>query len=110
MKRFTLLAFVLTVAAPPVVAQDRASGQAEAEHDVYRDTVLPLLTQHCVKCHGPQKQEGTLAVHTLDGSSLKGKKSDVEKWQAVRDKLILSEMPPDSQPRPDAVAVQRVVA
>jgi hypothetical protein len=64
--------------------------------------VLPLLKQHCVKCHGPTKQEGALALHALQSDLLKGK--DIEKWQAIGERLALNEMPPESEPRPDALA------
>lgn len=73
----------------------------------FPNSVAPFLRQHCIKCHGPDKQKGKLALHTLDGDLLKGK--DVEKWQAVVERLTLNEMPPDSEPRPDARAVQQVV-
>lgn len=75
--------------------------------DGFRDTVAPFLRQHCIKCHGPDKQKGKLALHTIDGDLLKGK--DVERWQAVVERLTLNEMPPDSEPRPDARAIQQVV-
>lgn len=102
---------VVTAAAmTPGASPELPSGTGKTDHNLYRDTVLPLFRQHCVKCHGPQKQEGKLALHTLGGPSLKANEIGVEKWQAVREKLVLAEMPPDSEPRPDALVVQKVVA
>ena len=36
------------------------------EADVYVDIIQPIMRQRCQSCHGPKKQEGELALHTLD--------------------------------------------
>ena len=40
---------------------------------VFTDTIAPLLTTHCIACHGPEKQEGGLRLDTLNGISHGGK-------------------------------------
>lgn len=101
----------VTAAAEPIpgAAPIQPSERAEVDGDVYRDKVLPMLKQHCVRCHGAKKQEGELTLHTLDESLPKGSKKDLKKWQVIREKLVLNEMPPESEPRPDALVVQKVV-
>ncbi|MGH7169508.1 MAG: DUF1588 domain-containing protein [Gemmataceae bacterium] len=98
-----VLAFGIAVATFLLLVPPAARGA-----DTFRQTIAPFLRRHCVKCHGPGKQKGKLALHTIDADLPRGK--DVEKWQAIVERLILNEMPPDSQPRPDARAVQHVVA
>jgi hypothetical protein len=71
--------------------------------DFDRD-IAPLLKTHCVKCHGPAKQEGDLNL-SQPASILRGSKSgpiiashDLEGsllWQRVAD----DEMPPEEEPR-----------
>lgn len=86
------------------------TGRATAsEPDTYQGTVLPFLKQHCVKCHGPKKQKGKLALHDVQGSLPKGDTNSAQKWQTVRERLILNEMPPASEPRPNALEIQKVI-
>jgi hypothetical protein len=68
--------------------------------------ILPLLKTHCVKCHGPAKQEGGLRLSTAIGVARGGTDgpvvvpSDLEQsvlWQ----KVVSGEMPPD-RPLPEA--------
>jgi len=37
------------------------------EASVYTDIIQPIFNQRCQSCHGSKKQEGELALHTLDG-------------------------------------------
>jgi mono/diheme cytochrome c family protein len=84
-----------------------ASGPgAAADLEGFRKHVAPFLQQHCVKCHGPEKQKGDLALHALDGNVAGGK--DIEKWKAVAERLALNEMPPESEPRPDVKTLASV--
>ena len=57
-----------------------------------------FLDQHCVSCHGPDKQKGRLRLDTLANSFA----DDAGTWIEVRDKLNLGEMPPDDEPQPPA--------
>src|SRR5947209_6642493 len=56
------------------------------------DTVVkPFLTQHCLRCHGPMKQNGSVAFHIRDGQSLQ---KDRDLWETVMQRLQQGEMPP----------------
>src|SRR4051812_17126752 len=50
---FAIVVAVLVVTLPALVAQQ--SAPAPAAIDFVRD-IRPLLEQHCVECHGPDKQ------------------------------------------------------
>ncbi|MEZ6057332.1 MAG: PSD1 and planctomycete cytochrome C domain-containing protein [Planctomycetaceae bacterium] len=77
---------------------------AEPGEQVYLDEVKPLLTAHCVGCHGPDKQQGGLRVDAgsllLTGGDsgaavLPGKSAASALWQAVAHTGDVSEMPLD---------------
>jgi len=80
---------------------------AQAAPSGFDTAVRPFLAQHCVKCHGEQKQAGKLALHQLDGSLASEKAREV--WARVAEKLWLGEMPPEDEPRPSPHASGRVV-
>ena len=67
----------------------------------------PFFEQHCVDCHGPDKQKGEIRLDTL-GYDL-SRPEVLEIWQAVRDQLHLGDMPPAKAPQPPAAAVAAVV-
>ena len=50
-----------------LVALGLLSGALQAAPDFARD-IRPLLEQHCVKCHGPEKQKGGLRFDTREGA------------------------------------------
>ena len=59
--------------------------------------VLPILEEHCFKCHGKKKQKGKLRLDTLSPDLLKSRIA-AETWHDVRDALNLGEMPPEEEP------------
>lgn len=67
----------------------------------------PFVKQHCVECHGPDKQKGDIRLDTL-GHDL-SQPQVLEIWQGVLDQLNLGEMPPKKQSRPELAQVQEVV-
>lgn len=113
--RFTLIplvgltAFLFTVAWSTAAQEPgKPRGSVVADLDGFRNTVVPFLAAHCTRCHGVEKQKGKLALHALDGDVPNGK--DIDKWKHVAERLTLNEMPPDSEPRPDAQATAKVLA
>ena len=58
----------------------------------FRQNVQPILTKHCVRCHGPKTQEGNIRIDTLDPDLLHGE--DVNWWLEVSAVLTAGEMPP----------------
>jgi mono/diheme cytochrome c family protein len=54
-----------------------ANGQARAEDKVdFAKQIQPILRQHCVKCHGPEKQKGKLRLDSKE-VAMKGGKDGV---------------------------------
>jgi hypothetical protein len=56
--------------------------------------VAPFLKQYCVRCHGPEKKKGNLAVHDLAPKA--------EAWKSVLQKIASGEMPPAEAAQPTA--------
>ena len=89
---------------PAVSAQTVAGG---FDPKAFKTSVAPFLAQHCVKCHGPDKQENDLRLDVLDSDLINGR--HVQVWNDVRAALLAGEMPPAKQPRPSLADTQRVV-
>lgn len=59
---------------------------------------ITFLKLHCVKCHGPNKREGKLALHELSEQELAA--PQVNTWKKILAKLESGEMPPDDAKQP----------
>ena len=57
-----------------------------------------FFEQHCIQCHGPEKQKGKLR---LDGSQWdRAEQAKLDLWQEIIDRIESGEMPPEEEPRP----------
>lgn len=59
---------------------------------VFRKDIEPVLKKACVRCHGPETQEGNIRIDKLDPDLLHG--DDVDWWLEVVAVLSNGEMPP----------------
>ncbi|MGY8730517.1 MAG: DUF1592 domain-containing protein [Pirellulales bacterium] len=57
-----------------------------------------FITNHCVRCHGPNKEEGDIRFDQLSRNFKDG--LDTQHWAEALDKLNSGEMPPDDEPQP----------
>jgi hypothetical protein len=57
-----------------------------------------FLEKHCVRCHGPQKEEGDIRIDRLSRDFKSG--LDSHHWAEALDKLNSGEMPPEDEPQP----------
>ena len=57
-----------------------------------------FLDKHCVRCHGPQKQEGDIRIDRLSRDFKAG--VDTHHWAEALDKINSGEMPPKKEPQP----------
>lgn len=60
--------------------------------------VAPFFKDNCIKCHGPEKSKGKMALHTLDGDLAAGR--DLERWEKILKELKSGEMPPEDEKQP----------
>ena len=62
----------------------------------FQDAVLPVLEQHCIGCHGSEKQKGDVRFDRFKGDPA----GEGELWMRVLEQLHAGEMPPKKKPRP----------
>lgn len=65
----------------------------------FTKSIKPFLLKHCSDCHGPDAMEGDLTLHAIDPNLIEG--PDIGTWRSVAERLVLGEMPPEGEPRPD---------
>ena len=66
----------------------------------------PFLNEHCVRCHGPDREEGDVRVDVIkwDLDDLSG----VDDLQNILDEIIVDSMPPAGEPRPGPQALEDI--
>ncbi len=57
-----------------------------------------FLEKHCIRCHGPQKEEGDVRIDRLSRDFKAG--LDAHHWAEALEKVNSGEMPPEAEPRP----------
>jgi len=67
-----------------------------------------FFKRHCVKCHGPDKQEAELRLDLIAPPDAKTPAG--QKWTAVLDMIEAGDMPPADEPRPAKGDIQRLSA
>ncbi|MEO5960521.1 MAG: DUF1549 domain-containing protein, partial [Opitutaceae bacterium] len=97
---FVTSAALLAAALPAVAAVD------------YLRDVKPILTEHCVRCHGAEKEEGSLRLDTAEALKLGGDSGPPTKFRAGTESMLLQvvlgthadipRMPYKKPPLPDA--------
>lgn len=73
-----------------------------AAAEVPRAEIEPFFKEHCLRCHGAEKQKGDLRLDTL--STDFGDLLVAQEWDEVMLRITSGEMPPEDekQPSPDA--------
>ena len=90
--RVLFIAILLTASSTTVLV---CAEDSEQPVDFSRD-VLPLLKSHCVRCHGPEKQESRIRLDNLS-TDLINNRPAAENWHEVRNVLNAGEMPPEDE-------------
>jgi mono/diheme cytochrome c family protein len=85
-------AILTTLLAGELAAQDHGIKPSTAA------IVHPFIKEHCVSCHGPEKQKGKLRLDTL-GQNFSDPLT-AQKWAEVVNALNANEMPPEDEPQP----------
>ena len=71
-----------------------------------KKVVAPFFADHCIKCHGPDKQKGDLRVDDLviDFDSPK----TMGHWEEIMNRINSGDMPPKKEARPKVDDISRV--
>ena len=86
---------LLVMTAGPSLAQD------------LERTLEPFLTQHCLRCHGPDDQEGQVRVDQLDWEI--NTNDTAQRWQDLLDVLNSGDMPPEEEDQPSSKELMGVL-
>ena len=91
-----------------VLSASLVSGIVAAANPESFDSVIdPFIDQHCVKCHGEEKQKGDIRLDTI-GRDFSDASTELD-WQDIADILMLGDMPPEDEPRPDIQEIRKVL-
>ena len=66
-----------------------------------------FLEKHCIRCHGPKKEEGDIRIDRLSRDFKLGR--DSHHWAEALDKLNSGEMPPKKEPQPTQAEISTFV-
>ena len=83
---FYLLFFAFSFSVKAVPTEDR----------FFKEKVFPILNNHCIQCHGPEKQKGDLRLDLLSTDFLNDRAA-AETWHDASDQIKLGEMPPEDE-------------
>src|SRR6266850_1892913 len=64
----------------------------------FDQTIRPLLSEYCLKCHSTEKHKGDLDLERF--STLDEVKRHPKVWQTAAEQLANNEMPPKDKPQP----------
>ena len=95
-----LLAYLHAVSS--VLADD-----APTSSEKFQSHVAPFFKTHCTRCHGAEKSNGQITLHTLNGDL--SNEADAERWILISGMLKRGEMPPEDEPQPSAAERKAVV-
>jgi len=73
-----------------------------------KEPIEAFLEKHCVRCHGPQQEEGDIRIDRLSRDFRSG--VDTHHWAEVLDKVNSGSMPPKSEPQPTQDEISQFVA
>ena len=82
----------LAIAIPLLASRSAAAELPTPDVDGFKQTVAPLLAKYCTDCHGPDAEEGGLALHNIDANLITG--GQFETWRIVDEQLRFGDMPP----------------
>jgi mono/diheme cytochrome c family protein len=99
---------LLTIAVLIMTSQAWSASAQQPLEAAYADKVVPFLKQHCISCHGAEKQEGEVRFDGPMPDLVDTKQS--ERWLAAKRMMAQGEMPPKGKPRPTADELTLVLA
>ncbi|MFL3658445.1 MAG: c-type cytochrome domain-containing protein, partial [Opitutales bacterium] len=73
----------------------------------FEELVAPFFESHCIKCHGEKKQKGDVRLDHLETDFLRPEIAVA--WQDISDMLIIGDMPPEEEERPDSSELSGII-
>ena len=73
----------------------------------FEELVAPFFESHCIKCHGEKKQKGDVRLDHLETDF--SRPEIAVAWQDISDMLIIGDMPPEEEERPDSSELSGII-
>ena len=83
-----------------------SSEHAMATDKNFNSKIRPFLKQHCLRCHGPDREEGGVRVDQV--SSGLDDLNSIDNIQNMLDEITVGSMPPASESKPSEQALKEV--
>lgn len=97
--KFLIVAVIALLVPSQIVVAQESAGRTNADAPLVNSKVLAgFFQEHCVKCHGKQKQNSGVRLDRLDPRITNH--ASLTKWQDVLDVLNTGDMPPEDQKQP----------
>ena len=102
--KYMLPYLICLSAVTPCLAQ-QADSYTRQQLDHFERSIRPVLIQHCIACHGPQRQEGDLRLDSREAMLTGGTRGSAIDLSKQGDSLLLKalrhqdglEMPPEGR-------------
>ncbi len=104
MKDFLQLVMLAFFSGFPALAAEVDGYEADAAG--FREVAQPFLSEHCIGCHGEEKQKGKFRIDEELPNDFLASRS-AEQWAEVLNVVRSHEMPPEDEPQPGAEAAGR---
>lgn len=91
----------LAVALISLLTNAAPSGAEDAVRVDFEKSIRPILQKFCVRCHGPEEQNGRMRFDTLSTNLIKDRAA-AEDWHETLNVLNRGDMPPEDEPQPSA--------
>lgn len=106
--KYSMVAAIALLAPSQIAVAQESDGRSKADVAQVNSKVLDGFFQnHCVKCHGKQKQNGDVRLDKLDHGI--ADHASLSAWQDVLDVLNTGEMPPENQKQPEKVELTAAI-
>ena len=81
-------------------------GNAWAMDRNFKSNVQPFFRPHCIRCHGPDREEGGVRVDKISGDL--DDLNSIDALQNIFDEITVGSMPPESEPTPNDQALKNI--
>ena len=83
-----------------------SAGNARAMDRDFKSKVKPFFRLHCIRCHGPDREEGGIRVDKISGDL--DDLNSIDALQNILDEITVGSMPPASEPTPSDQALKNI--
>ena len=72
----------------------------------FKSKIKPFLRLHCIRCHGPDREEGGMRVDEISGDL--DDLNSIDNLQNILDEVTVGAMPPAGEPTPSDQALKEI--